>query len=164
MLSGTSPAGSPHDQNERARIRSALQDLRMSHVSHLHDDRPPLLPPPARTIQPAAVTPCEESFHMVQPSAFRTSDFRPSRSQARHLHCRRTTSPQHVRKQQIALLFSRESLLRGTSPAGSPHDHIERASIHSALQDLRNTHPHGDRPNFPTTTSSSLSPAITLSH
>ena len=44
-LSGTSPAGSPHDQNERARIRSALQDLRMSHDSHLHDDRPPLLPP-----------------------------------------------------------------------------------------------------------------------
>jgi hypothetical protein len=93
----------------------------------------------ARTIQPAAVTPCEESFHTVQPSAFRTSDFRPSRSQARHLHCRRTTSPQHVRKQQIALLFSRESLLRGTSPAGSPHDQNERARIHSALQDLRNT-------------------------
>ena len=63
----------------------------------------------ARTIQPAAVTACEESFHTVQPSAFRTSDFRPSRSQARHLHCRRTTSPQHVRKQQIALLFSCES-------------------------------------------------------
>jgi len=103
----------------------------------------------ARTIQPAAVTPCEESFHTVQPSAFRTSDFRPSRSQARHLHCRRTTSPQHVRKQQIALLFSRESLLRGTSPAGSPHDHIERASIHSALQDLRMSHPHNDRPPPP---------------
>jgi hypothetical protein len=74
------------------------------------------------------------------------------------------TSPQHVRKQQTALLFSRKSLLSGTSPAGSPHDQNERARIHSVLQDLRNTHPHDDRPNFPTTTSSSLSPTITLSH
>jgi len=74
------------------------------------------------------------------------------------------TSQQHGRKQQIALLFNHKSSLSGTSPAGSPHDQNERARIHSALQDLRNTHPHDDRPNFPTTTSSSLSPAITLSH
>jgi hypothetical protein len=178
----------------------------MSHDSHLHDDRPPLLPPPARTIQPAAVTPCEESSYTVQPSTFRTSDFRPSRPARpsrqpsaepevaiscsailsaalppRHLpiisgvraivmiplaaiapywnrlllslsllvmrasirsshqqsapptfapggrkHSIFTvdvaTSPQHVRKQQIALLSSRKSLLCCTFPAGSPHD------------------------------------------
>ncbi len=39
-----------------------------------------------------SVTPGEESFHTVQPSAVCTSDFRPL-SQARHLHCRRHHIP-----------------------------------------------------------------------
>jgi hypothetical protein len=59
------------------------------------------------------------------------------------------TSLQDVHKQQITLLFGRKSLLRGTSRAGSLHDQNELASIHSALQDLRMSHPHDTPPHPP---------------
>jgi hypothetical protein len=57
-----------------------------------------------------------------------------------------TTSVQNVHKKQITLLFCRKSLLRDTSRAGSPHDQNERVRIHSALQDLRMSHPHDTPP------------------